>query len=397
MKCKILDEPITNFMSFGKMPIANGFLKKEQFDNEFFFDMQIGFSNKISLFQLINHPKPEQMFNNQYPFFSGSSIFMRNHFRDYSNWLKKYLKKNLNLIEIGSNDGTLLENFNNSNINAIGIEPSKNVYELSIKKKVKTYNNFFNTDIIGQFPKLINNVDVICAANVICHIPDLNNLIKTIDKFLDSKGVFVFEEPYLGSMYDKISFDQIYDEHIYMFSAAAVKKIFNIFDFELVDVLPQITHGGSLRYVVARKNKFEINKNVFNILDDEKRLNIDNIEGCLVFKKKCEDSKSKINNKLKSYVKAGKRIVGYAATSKSTTILNYCDIGAETIEYICDTTEEKVGKFSPGKHIPIVSIDHFRKDKPDIVYLFAWNHKNEIIEKENKINNQFTWISHVEI
>ena len=397
MKCKILDEPITNFMSFGKMPIANGFLKKEQFDNEFFFDMQIGFSNKISLFQLINHPKPEQMFNNQYPFFSGSSIFMRNHFRDYSNWLKKYLKKNLNLIEIGSNDGTLLENFNNSNINAIGIEPSKNVYELSIKKKVKTYNNFFNTDIIGQFPKLINNVDVICAANVICHIPDLNNLIKTIDKFLDSKGVFVFEEPYLGSMYDKISFDQIYDEHIYMFSATAVKKIFNIFDFELVDVLPQITHGGSLRYVVARKNKFEINKNVFNILDDEKRLNIDNIEGCLAFKKNCEDSKSKINNKLKSYAKAGKRIVGYAATSKSTTILNYCDIGAETIEYICDTTEEKVGKFSPGKHIPIVSIDHFRKDKPDIVYLFAWNHKNEIFEKENKINNQFTWISHVEI
>ena len=183
-----------------------------------------------------------------------------------------------------------------------------------------------------------------------------------------------------------------------MFSATSVKKIFNLFDMELIDLIKQETHGGSMRYVISRKKYRSINSNVKRILADEKKLNLDNVESCLLFKKKCEESKIKLQNSLKNFKLKGKKIVGYAATSKSTTILNYCKIGPQIIDYICDTTPEKIGKYSPGMHIPIVSTDYFRNDNPDIAYLFAWNHKKEILKKEKFFKKKnLKWISHVKI
>ena len=213
------------------------------------------------------------MFNTNYPFFTGSSEVMKKHFQKYSDFIKKnYIKNNSNIIEIGSNDGTFLSNFKNSNLDYVGFEPSKNVADLANQKGVKTINDFFNTKNLDLVKKFVGNTDAIFAANVICHIPDLNNLIKAIDKLLSKNGVFIFEEPYLGSMFEKISYDQIYDEHIFIFSGVAVKKIFDFYDMELIDMIKQETHGGSMRYVVARKNKYQINKHVTKILDEEKKI-----------------------------------------------------------------------------------------------------------------------------
>ena len=398
MNCKITNKKIKPFMTFGKMPIANGFISKQNFKKEYFYEMNVGFSKEISLVQLLNHPKPKQMFNKNYPFFTGSSKGMISHFENYAEWIKKKFNKKINnLVEIGSNDGTFLSNFKNTNIKVLGIEPSANVAKISKKKGIKTLNKFFNYKNIKKLKKLKYNVDVICGANVICHIPDLKNLIKGIDFLLAQKGVFIFEEPYLGSMYKKISYDQIYDEHIYIFSVSSIKKIFDLFRFDLVDVLPQKTHGGSMRYVIGKKNEYKISKNVKKFLKEEKLRNIDNIKGCLDFKKKCENSKKMLLNRLNLLKSRGKVIAGYAATSKSTTILNYCKIGPELIKYICDTTKNKIGKYSPGTHIPIKSMDYFYKNKPEVVYLFAWNHKNEIFKKEKKLKNKIKWISHVKI
>ena len=399
MKCKITKSEINPFMSFGKMPIANGFLKKEDFNKEFFFNLDVGFSEKVSLFQLKDHPTPEQMFNDKYPFFTGSSETMKTHFKQYSDFIKKnYIQNNSKIIEIGSNDGTFLSNFKNSNLQYVGFEPSSNVARIANNNGINTLNYFFGIDSLDYVKKFLKQTDVIFAANVICHVPDLIGLIKAVDKLLSKNGVFIFEEPYLGSMFDKTSYDQIYDEHIFMFSATAVQKIFNIFDMELIDVIKQPTHGGSLRYVVSRKKIKTPSINVKKILDEEKINNLDNIESCNQFKNNCETSKSKINQLLKEITDDGKKIVGYAATSKSTTILNYCGINSNTIAYICDTTKEKIGKYSPGMHIPIVTTDHFRDDNPDFVYLFAWNHKEEIFNKEkNFIKSNQKWISHVEL
>ena len=399
MKCKLTNKLINPFMSFGKMPLANGFIKKEDFKLEYFFNMEVGFSDDLSLFQLNDHPMPEKMFNKKYPFYTGSSEFMKLHFKDFATWLKKeYLKPNSKLIEIGSNDGTLLSNFNNSNIDCVGFEPSENVALEAKKNQIQTFVNFFNTENVNLIKNYINSTDVICASNVICHIPDLTSLIKTIDKMLSNKGCFIFEEPYLGSMFKKTSYDQIYDEHIYMFSIHSVQKIFKLFDFELIDAIPQTTHGGSMRYVVGRKNQHNVNNRVVKGLGDEKEQNLDNIDSCLEFKTNCEKSKENITNKLIKLKENGKKICGYAATSKSTTVLNYCNINTNIIDFICDTTQEKIGKYSPGTHIPIVPVSHFHKNLPDFAYLFAWNHKKEIFEKEkNFTKNGGEWISHVSI
>jgi len=398
MKCKVTNKKIRPFMTFGKMPIANGFLKKKDFNKEFFFEMEVGFSKSISLFQLNDHPRPKLMFNKNYPFFTGSSKGMVKHFRDYSKWVKKkYFKNANNLIEIGSNDGTFLKNFNLDKINSIGFEPSSNVANIARKNGVKTINDFFNYKNALKLKKLKKKTDLICAANAICHVPNLRDLIKGIDFLLSPKGFFIFEEPYLGSMYKKNSYDQIYDEHIYIFSVSSIKKIFNLFNFDLVDVQPQITHGGSMRYVIGRKNSHMIKKNVQKFLNYEKKNHIDSIKGCINFKKRCEVSKNTLVKKINAIKKSGKNIAGYAATSKSTTILNYCKIGNDKIDFICDTTPEKVGKYTPGTHIPVVSMSHFKKKIPDSIFLFAWNHKKEIFKKEKEFINKSKWFAHIKI
>ncbi len=399
MKCKLTNKTLNPFMSFGQMPSANRFLHKNDFSSEYFYEMEVGFSEDLSLFQLNDHPAPNEMFNEKYPFFTGSSEFMKLHFKKFAEWIKSnFLKTNSKLIEIGSNDGTFLQNFKNSNINYIGFEPSENIALKANANNIKTIDKFFNFESILQLKNFEKETEVICASNVICHIPDLKSLILTIEKLLSKKGLFIFEEPYMGSMFKKVSYDQIYDEHIFMFSINSVKKIFSLFDLELIDVFPQETHGGSMRYVVGRKNEHSISNNVINGLIDEKKNNLDTLESCLNFKKKCELSKKNLVNKLLMLKKNNKKICGYAATSKSTTILNYCNINNKIIDFICDTTKEKIGKFSPGTHIPIVSTSHFHENIPDIAYLFAWNHKKEIIEKEKEfLSNGGQWISHVSL
>ncbi len=399
MKCKITDEKLKPFMSFGKMPSANGFLEKKDFENEFFYKMEVGFSKKISLLQLNEFSNPEVVHDERYPFYTSSSQNMKKHFQSFAHWLKeKYLNNGSKLIEVGSNDGTLLENFKNTNINVIGFEPSKTIAELANKKNIKTFNKFFNTQNINNLNEFHNSVDVICSANVIAHIPDLKDVIKSVDKLLSSKGLLIFEEPYLGSMFSKVSYDQIYDEHIFMFSVSSIKKIFDLFDFELIDVLPQVTHGGSMRYVIGRKSKHKKSDVISKLVDDEQNKELDTIESCLKFKKACEFSKKMTIEKLNKFKENEKKICGYAATAKSTTVLNYCGLGNNIIDYICDTTKEKIGKFSPGTHIPIVPISKFHKDIPNVAFLFAWNHKEEIFSKEKKFKeNGGIWFSHVSL
>jgi len=398
MICKVTKKKLKPFMSFGKMPIANGFLEKKDFKKEYFFKMEVGFSKDISLFQLNNHPQPKMMFNKDYPFFTGSSKAMTVHFKKYADWLKKnYLKNKKTLIEIGSNDGTFLQNFKRDKIFSIGIEPSTNVANISRRRGINTKNCFFNYKNIKKMKKIHKKTDIICAANAICHIPNIIDLIKAVDFLLAKKGLFIFEEPYLGAMYEKTSYDQIYDEHIFMFSVSSVMKIFKLFNFDLINVVPQKTHGGSMRYVVGRSKEHKINNNVLKFLTIEKRKKIDTIEGCLKFKKQCEISKKKLRNKIYQILKKGKKIAGYAATSKSTTILNYCGINNKHIDFICDTTPNKIGTYSPGTHIPIVSVDYYKKNIPDYTFLFAWNHKNEIFKKEKKILNKTNWFAHVKI
>ena len=225
MKCKFCQNKLKPFMSFGKMPMANGFLKKKDFKKEFFYKLEVGFCKKDYLFQVNNHPRSPHIFNNQYPFYTEKSAYMVDHFKKYFKWIKKkFIKKNSKIIEIGSNDGTFLKFFKESNISHLGIEPSANVAKYSRKKGLNVLNNFFCFDTVKKLKKYKNSTEVICAANVICHIPKINDLIRSVKHLMSDTGVFIFEEPYLGSMLNRTSYDQIYDAHIFIFSVHSVKK-----------------------------------------------------------------------------------------------------------------------------------------------------------------------------
>ena len=397
MQCKVSGKKILPFMSFGQMPMANGFLDKKDFKKEFFYNLEVGFSEDNFLFQVNDHPKSPTIFNNKYPFYTSKSNYMINHFKNYFSWIKKnYLKTNSKIIEIGSNDGTFLKNFKNYGVVHKGFEPSKNVADYSKKMGLDVINDFFNFKNASDLKKFKYKSDVICAANVISHIPNLNDLMKAVDFLLSKNGVFIFEEPYLGSMLKKISYDQIYDAHIFMFSLISVRKIFKKNGFDLIDAIPQMTHGGSMRYVIAREKMKPIKSIVKKIVNKEISMKMNEISSYLKFKKKCELSKENFKNKLLSLKSSGKIICGYAAAAKSSTVLNYCKIGNEVIDFIADSTKEKIGKFSPGMHIPIVSIDYFRRNQPNVAVIFSWNHKKEILEKEKKYSKKVSkWITHV--
>jgi methylation protein EvaC len=391
--CRITKKKITDIMSFGSMPLANGFLKKEQFKKEYFFELKIAFNKELSLFQLVKNPNPKKMFNKNYPFYTSGSKYMIRHFEVFSSFIKKKYLQNGSILELGSNDGTFLKNFKNND--HVGFEPSKNVHVVAQKNKVISVNKFFNKKNYKKIFKK-KKFDVIVGSNVFCHIPNQNELINTIDNSLSENGTLIFEDPYLGSMYKKTSYDQIYDEHIYMFSASSVQKIYQRFGFELIDAIPQKTHGGSLRYIIKRKNTANKTKRLLNILRNEKRKNIDSIKGCIKFKNKVLKSKIKILKILNQIKKKKEKICGYGATSKSTTILNFCGINNKTIDCIYDTTPDKIGKYSPGMHIPISNYKNFRNSKYKYVFLFAWNHKDEILKKE-KHKKKVKWITHINL
>ena len=189
-------------MSFGYMPIANSFIKKNNFKKQFFYKMEAGFCKNCTTFQLIRVPKAKMMFNENYPFFTGSSQQMKIHFKNYADWAKKYHPSKIkNVVEIGSNDGTFLKNFHSNNFNILGFEPSGNVAERALKDGVNTISEFFDKNSVKNQKKFIKNTDLICAANVICHVPDLNDLIESVDIMLSKNGIFVFEEPYLQKQF----------------------------------------------------------------------------------------------------------------------------------------------------------------------------------------------------
>jgi methylation protein EvaC len=309
---------------------------------------------------------------------------MVEHFKHFAQWLEENYCQDADpfVVELGSNDGIMLENFAKKNIRHLGVEPSANVAEEARTHGVNTISQFFSPELADQIVAEYGQANAMTAANVMCHIPDLHGIADGADRLLKSTGVLIFEDPYLGDMIAKTSYDQIYDEHVYIFSAHAVANIFGRYGFELIDLLPQTTHGGSMRYVLARKGARTVKPIVVEILAKEKAQGLCDSKTYQQFKENCEASKKKLVDSLKVAKAAGKKVVGYAATSKSTTVLNYCGIGPDLIDYICDTTPLKHNTFTPGTHIPVRPYENFTKEYPDTALLFAWNHKDEVMQKE---------------
>jgi SAM-dependent methyltransferase len=397
--CRVSGTPLTKVLDFGMQPLGNGFLEAKDFSDEYFFPMEIGYSEVSMMFQLIEQPAPEKMFHDHYAFFSSTSSFMGQHFKQFANQVIEsgYLtKEDPFVVELGCNDGIMLKNFADQDIRHLGIEPSLNVAQEANKRNVRTRSEFFSEALAEIIVREEGQVDAFLAANVMCHIPDIVGVVKGIKKLLKPTGVVMFEDPYLGDVVAKGSYDQIYDEHVFLFSALSIQYLFGLYGMELVDVLPQKTHGGSMRYVLAHQGTYPVKKAVTQTLDKEKVQGLGRLATFEIFRANVEQSRSDLVSLLKDLKAQGKRVAGYAATSKSTTVLNYCGIGPDLIEYICDTTPIKQGKLSPGVHIPVVPYETFKNNPSDYAVLLAWNHAEEIMAKEKEyVAAGGKWIVHV--
>jgi len=261
---------------------------------------------------------------------------------------------------------------------------------------INTIVEFFDKSVVEKIVRDHGQADAYVAANVMCHIPYINSIVEGIKVLLKPDGVVMFEDPYIGDVIQKTTYDQIYDEHTFLFSVHSIQYLFNQFDMEVIDVEPQVTHGGSMRYVIAHKGVKPVHENVYKQLEYECELGLTDYKTYEKFCENCEKYRSDLMGLLNDIKTQGKSIVGYAATSKSTTIINYCGITTEHLDCISDTTPIKQGKYSPGAHIPVRPYEDFKNNYPDYALLFAYNHEKEIMAKEQEFINQGgRWITYV--
>jgi len=382
-----------NFLDLGLQPLANSYvLKKNLKQKEKKFKLVLGYDPKNYLVSIVNTVPKEKMFNKNYPYKSSESKTMRGSFLK----LAQKIKKNFNpdfIIEIGCNDGVFLKNFNSNKI--IGIEPCINLANIIKKKGYKVFSEYWDLKLAKKVTKKAK-ADLIYSANTLSHIKDYSKIFNSIKFSLSNNGILILEDPSLLECLKSVAYDQFYCEHIYVFSTISLSKILKKFDLEIFDIEKIKTHGGSNRYFIKNKNNltYKIKKSVKLEINREMRYGLNKYSTYKKFANKVLKSKKKliqIFDKIKN-----KNIIGYGATAKSCTVLNFCKINNSNISFFYDTTSFKLNKYIPGTKIKILKYKKLNRKIADFVFLGAWNFKDEIFQKEKKfIKEGGKFITHI--
>ena len=386
---------IKKFLNLGYQPLANSYLDKKNLNNkEKKFKLEVGFDEKNYLVSILQTVSKEKMFNKDYPYKSSESKTMRKSFRDLANKLKKRFKPKF-VIEIGSNDGAFIKNFSRKNV--VGVEPCKNLAQITKQKKYTIFSEYWSQKLSKKITKL-KKADLIYSANTLSHIENIDEIFEAVNNALSKNGILIIEDPSLLKCLQNVAYDQFYCEHIYVFSTLALREILKKFKLEIFDIENTKTHGGSNRYFIKKveNNFYKIDKRVKDELKKELRFGLNKYRTYKKFEKKVKISKQKLLNIFSKLVKKKLNIIGYGATAKSCTVLNYCNIGNKSINYFYDTTSYKINKYLPGSKILIKEYKKLDRDEIDMVYLGAWNFKEEIFKKEKAfINRGGKFITHV--
>ena len=384
------------FLDLGLQPLANNYVNKFN-KNQIKYNLKLFFNTQTKMVSISKRIPSEMMFTNNYPYRSSMSKTMRSSFYKLSLEIKKKFKPQ-SILEIGSNDGALIKNFNKNNI--IGVEPCKNLAQITKKMGYITYNDYWTYPLAKKIKIKNKKIDLIYSANTLTHISNLNEVFKSITYLLSDKGILIIEDPSLLECIKKNSYDQFYNEHIYLFSATSVKDLLKKFNLEIFDIKNLETHGGTLRYYIKRKSDktIPISKNVNKQIKKEIIFGLNKFSRFQKFSKKVLLSKIKLLNILNKLKKRKETVVGYGATAKAVTVLNYCNINNDLISNFIDTTPEKINKYIPGKNIKILKYNKKFLDNYHYVFLGAWNFKKEIFNKEkNFLKKGGKFITHVPV
>ena len=392
LNCRFCNESLTNiFADLGTSPLSNAFLTKEMLGNlEKVYSLCVYVCDNCFLVQLPEFEKPENIFQD-YVYFSSYSSTWLQHAENYVNMMIERFDFNERnqIIEIASNDGYLLQFFKKKNIPILGIEPAANVAKVAKERGIPTLTKFFSDDTANELKKDNKLADLIIGNNVLAHVPDLNDFVKGLKILLKPNGIITLEFPHILQLIQKNQFDTIYHEHFSYFSLFTTQKIFSFHGLTIFDVEEIPTHGGSLRVYLKHleSENISINQKVGILLEKEKQFGLDNIFTYTNFTKNVEKVKEKLQEFFITAKKSGKKIVCYGAAAKGNTLLNYCKIGNNFIDYVVDQNPYKQKLFLPGTHIPIKDPDEIRKTKPDYVVIIPWNLKVEIMEQMNYIQD----------
>tara|TARA_E500000331_G_scaffold333964_1_gene358677 strand:- start:656 stop:1891 length:1236 start_codon:yes stop_codon:yes gene_type:complete len=393
MNCRFCNNPVEEiFLDLGMSPLANSNLKSSELNNvESFYPLCSYFCSNCYLVQLDEFEQPENIFSN-YDYYSSFSETWNNHIESFVNSaISRFnLSQENQIIEIASNDGYLLKHFKKKNFPILGIEPATNIANDAESSGIPTLNKFFGTQTAKELSSSGKKANILIAFNVLPHVPNLNDFVEGLKILLDSNGLLIIQfSAYLMNLIEQNEFDMIYHEHFSYFSLHTLQKIFSSFGLQIFDVEKVSVHGGSLRLFIKHENNsdFILTTNVDKLLAAEKQFGLTDSS---IYNKYSEQISIVKQNIWKFFISAkqeNKKIVCYGAPAKGNTLLNFCGVGKDFVEYTVDKNPHKQNSFLPGTHIPIYSPEKIRSTKPDYVLILPWNLKDEIVKQMSFIRD----------
>jgi len=384
MKCRFCNTELNDvFIDLNNSPASNSFLKEQELNEpETFYPLKVYTCHQCFLVQVDEYKKSDAIFNSDYVYFSSYSTSWLKHAKAYTDAMAKrfgYTDQSL-VIEVASNDGYLLQYFKEKKIPVLGIEPTANTAEVAVSKGIESVVDFFGVRLAKQLAAKNIKADLLLGNNVLAHVPDIVDFVGGMKIILKDKGVVTMEFPHLMQLVDNNQFDTIYHEHFSYLSFTTVRQIFASQGLELFDVDEISTHGGSLRiYAKHKEDKTkDISPNVAALLKKEADKGMNGLAYYDNFQQKALNVKLDLTDFLIQQKRAGKKVAAYGAAAKGNTLLNYCGIKNDLIDFVVDANPHKQNKYLPASHIPVVN-EHYLKDKqPDFIIILPWNLKDEI-------------------
>ena len=392
MKCRYCASPINHvFLDLGSSPLANSYLSASELHClEPHYSLCVYVCESCFLVQIEAFEKPENIFGD-YAYFSSYSDSWLSHAKAYVEQMITRFGFDVShhIVEIGSNDGYLLQYFVEQGIPVLGIEPALNVARVAEERGIPTITEFFGGDLAIKLHAEGKDADLLIGNNVLAHVPDLNDFVSSLKILLKPKGVITLEFPHLLRLMKEKQYDTIYHEHFSYFSFMVARDVFQNHGLTVFDVDELPTHGGSLRIYACHEEDTSrsIEEGVHALLAREEKEGFSRLDSYLSFQEKIQEAKRKLLDFLIHAKEQRKTLVGYGAPAKGNTLLNYCGIRTDFIEYTVDRSPHKQGKLLPGTHIPIFNPDKIRQTKPDYVLILPWNLKDEIIDQMSYIRD----------
>ncbi|MDA2932744.1 class I SAM-dependent methyltransferase [Acidobacteria bacterium AH-259-D05] len=376
-------DQLFEFLDLGSMPPADQFRRRDQLQQpDVYYPLKVLLCDNCGLVQLDYVVSPEVLYRNDYPYEASITQSGREHWAEFAKITAEELQLGGDdlVVDIGSNVGVLLNKFKKRGLKVVGVDPAANIVRIAEQQGIETFCEFFSVDTARLIVKEKGRASLVTATNVFAHIDDLDGFCHALDELLTQKGVFILEAPYFVNLVGHLEYDTIYHEHLTYLSVKPLVPFFQRFGLEIFKIRQRDIHGGSFRVFVRRRRRRDVlHQSVEALLALEEEEGIHTRKRLVNFASAVQQNRQDLIWLLQSLKHDGRRLVGISAPAKGMTLLNYCHIGSETLDFVTEKSRLKIGRFTPGTHIPVMPDEVLMKDKPDYGLLLAWNFADEIM------------------